>query len=421
MRPTPSPTGGGGDPDPRRSEWIDASRGACVVAVVLLHVCLWQYRPWRASVWTPAADGWAWVNGYLAAVRMPLLLTVSGLLAARRVALGWGSPAALVRAGGSAWLYVVWLVVYAAFYAAMPPGPLPHRIEGIGDVARQLVAPETPLWYVFALACYIVVMTSVRQLPTWVVVGSLTVLSIAVQTWWTGDRMTAKVPELAVFFALGVRFAAPVRARVPHLGPVQIGALAVFAAANVLMARLVLPAVPDAALDLLRGLALAAFAVAAVTVAVRWRPLGSLSTSIGRRTLPVYVLHLPLLLLAVVLLGDRPPAALGRAVATPGVAALWPLVMTGLVITASLVVHRAMLTARLGVLFAMPARIGDGLTAVHARLTGPDPLGGALPVAAVVPIAAVAAAPTTVTAATVDSDVPVGVEVPLAPAAPVVP
>lgn len=397
MPPTLSPAGAGGDPGARRSQWIDASRGACVVAVVLLHVCLWQYRPWRTSVWTPAADGWTWVNGYLAAVRMPLLVTVSGLLAARRVALGWASPAALVRAGGSAWLYLVWLVLYAAFYAAMPAGPLPHRIEGPGDLARQLVAPETPLWYVFALAGYVVVMTSVRRVPTWVVVGSLAVLSIAVQAWWTGDGMTAKVPELAVYFALGVRFAAPVRAQVPRLGPLQIGALAVFALLNVLTARLVLPAVPDAALDLVRGLALAAFAVAAVTVAVRWRPLGSLSTAIGRRTLPVYVLHLPLLLLVVVLLGDRPPDALGGVVANPAVAALWPLLLTALVITASLLLHRAMLAARLGVLFAMPARVGDGLVAAHGRLAGPDgPAPAGVPaVPAVAPVAPAPVAPAT--------------------------
>lgn len=64
------------------------------------------------------------------------------------------------------------------------------------------------------------------------------------------------------------------------------------------------------------------------------------------------------------------------------------------------------LTARLGVLFATPGRVGDGLTAVHARLTGPGPLGGALPVTPV---------------ATVAADVPVAAEVPLTPAVPVVP
>jgi uncharacterized membrane protein YcfT len=66
-----------------RLQWVDAARGVCVVLVVLYHVGLLTYEPFRSVMWPPVERGWFAINALLAAMRMPLLRAISGLLAAR--------------------------------------------------------------------------------------------------------------------------------------------------------------------------------------------------------------------------------------------------------------------------------------------------------------------------------------------------
>ena len=76
-----------------RLAWVDAARGICVLGVVLFHVCTWQYLPLGDALWHPAAAAWDTVNSYLGTFRMPLLMALSGMLAARRVGEGWAARA----------------------------------------------------------------------------------------------------------------------------------------------------------------------------------------------------------------------------------------------------------------------------------------------------------------------------------------
>ena len=89
--------------------------------------------------------------------------------------------------------------------------------------------------------------------------------------------------------------------------------------------------------------------------ACRARPAAAaLVGSLGRTTLPVYVLHLPLLaLLHAAVLALPAPAGTGTAL----LAVAYPLLATGVVTAAALAVHRGLLAVRLGALFRLPASL----------------------------------------------------------------
>lgn len=142
--------------------WADAARGASVLFVVLFHVLLWHLNDYRATMWGPADRVWTKFNAVLGSLRMPLLLGVAGLVASRRILLGLSEPRNLVRAASNYYLYVVWLLIYAVYFAFVSDPALPHRVDGLADVVFQLVFPNTTLWFVYALALYVIFLSAMH-------------------------------------------------------------------------------------------------------------------------------------------------------------------------------------------------------------------------------------------------------------------
>ncbi|GMA86216.1 hypothetical protein GCM10025868_14660 [Angustibacter aerolatus] len=207
-----------------RLDWVDAARGACVFAVVLFHVTLWHVLPLLSREHDPATQALRQVNAYLGSLRMPLLLLISGLLAASTLRRGLGDGKVRLRIAFNAYLYLVWLVVYTVFYLSATPAGTPHRIDSLGEAARRLVLPETPLWYVFAMALYAAVLAALHRVPPLAVLVGLAVLSVVTSAVSDGDGLAVKVP-LAVFFAAGVYGAATAREprREPRRSPAAAG------------------------------------------------------------------------------------------------------------------------------------------------------------------------------------------------------
>jgi surface polysaccharide O-acyltransferase-like enzyme len=351
-----------------RLAWVDAVRGACVLAVVLFHVTAWYVLTLDLP---PVADRvWTVVNGYLGSLRMPLLLAVSGLLTSRRVLAGWRSPAAAERAAASYYLYAVWLAVYAVVYAVTDASlgnpRLPHEIDGFDDALLQLVWPQTPLWYVFALAVYVLVLTTLRPLPPAVVLVVLAVLSVVCRVTDLQLGSAEKIPELAFFFAAGVYGREPLRRFAEDLGWRRVAGSGAFAAVTVAAGPVLDQPVARDLLFLVRGVAFLLLGVAVVVLAIRWRPLERWGTSIGQQTLPVYVLHVPLLLIGIALVGtgahDAPPALLR----SPVVALATPLVLTAVIVVLALLLHRLLLHLRAEALFGIPASWTAAVTRAHA-------------------------------------------------------
>lgn len=73
-----------------RIPYVDVARGFCVVAVVLTHVGTYHYEPVVTTEGSPWAVTWAEINDALRLARMPLLLMLSGWLAANKIKQGFG-------------------------------------------------------------------------------------------------------------------------------------------------------------------------------------------------------------------------------------------------------------------------------------------------------------------------------------------
>lgn len=183
-----------------RVNWIDACRAGAVLLVVFFHVCIWLHHPrWGGA--SEAAQVWQRLAAQIGAFRMPILVTVSGLLAARRIRAGLRAAAPSLVS--NLYLYAVWVTIYALL-AGMTPRPWRHDISSWRDYVAEGVRPTTTLWYVFALVVYIGLLLLLRQVPTVVVLTGLAALSMLVP--YLGlPGMWPKISALAFFFALGVR------------------------------------------------------------------------------------------------------------------------------------------------------------------------------------------------------------------------
>ncbi|WJH23217.1 acyltransferase family protein [Pseudarthrobacter defluvii] len=315
-----------------RIEWIDAARGLCVAAVVLFHVGLWHFLRFEHDS-SVAFTFWDAVATGLGSVRMPLLLAVSGILAASKVRNGFGNGKAWSSSLSNYYLYAVWLLVYALLSIVLADSPRPQRVVSVGDFFLQLIAPDTPLWFIFALAVYVPLLTFCRKLPPSVVLAALAVLSILTALFLdTTAGQWGKVPELAVFFAAGVYG----KNLFLHIAEART-VLCFAVAAPVFVALMALPEIHpgiDQAVYILQGLAAAAALVAFISAITRYRPIAAVGSWVGRRTLGIYLLHTPIMdFLVLAFHGPLSPVAPAISNSVP-MALLYPLVLTCAVIAA---------------------------------------------------------------------------------------
>jgi threonine dehydratase len=340
--PEDGPRSGGG-----RLAWPDVAKGACILLVVLWHVVLKQYQQIDWDLPLPIAGAWGLADDQLTPLRMPVFFTVSGLFAVRAVDRPW--PVLLrSRIARFALLYVLWVLIETVVLGCTPAFPTEHAADPLQLLAELTISP-TNLWYLLALALYFAVAKAVRRVPTAWLLGAAFLLSAVAAAHIIPDAGNRwQVLQNLLFFLAGLRLA-------PALQRLALGATrrrlllltlatsCALAAVDLLHAKAwlgVWPAVSALA-------ALTGITAAAVLTERLPRAAGRLA-ALGRRTLPVYVLHLPLLaLLAAQVQG--PLQRLGSR--SVGVAAVEPLLATSVVVALSLVVHRLLAAAGLGRLF----------------------------------------------------------------------
>ena len=333
-----------------RIAWVDAVRGGCVLAVVLFHF-LAVYGPVLPA--GPALTVWTRLGAFLAAFRMPLLFVVSGLIVSSRVRSGWSDRRNLARAVSSYYLYVVWLTLYALF--ALLPLPRPFaEIDSVPEYLRQFLVPATPLWFVFALAVYVVILCSARRVPPSVVLAVLAVVSVASESLF-GFDLWVRVPFYLLFFAVGVHLR-PWIERQAELAsvPRALVAVALFAVLFAIEQVTSVPVLEETirvARDLAGVLAGVLVVVLACRSSVVRRPLAAL----GRETLPIYVLHFPLVLLVPLLPLEATAAGVGAFAA--------PLVGTAAVCLLCIGIERITRRTPARHLFAAPARLTAAVSA----------------------------------------------------------
>ncbi|WP_341719120.1 acyltransferase [Micromonospora sp. FIMYZ51] len=333
-----------------RQEWADVAKGGCIVLVLLWHVITKDYLQldWRLDV--PVAGAWGTLGELLLPMRMPLFFTLSGLFAASAVQRPWravGRPR-IVR---FLYLYAVWLLIHTALLALAPGFPT-DRATSPGELLLQLTITPSNLWYLYALALYFVLAKALRRVhPALLLVaaGALNAVVSAGLLDAPGNR--AGLYQNLVFFLAGLHLRRYVRRWAGAVtGRRLVGTATAYAVLLAIVTATDAGRLPGVAL-LLSAVAVA-FGIAVAVRLVHWPSIAQPLAALGRQTLPIYVIHMPVLALLHRLIAE-PIANLGDS-ARLALAFGFPFSLTVLVLALSLAVHRALLAVRAGWLFDLP-------------------------------------------------------------------
>ncbi|MCS3442754.1 acyltransferase family protein [Microbacterium phyllosphaerae] len=341
-----------------RVGWPDVAKGVCIILVVLWHVVTKHAIEVKGA--GPITDAWATLNAQLLPLRMPLFFLISGMFAGSAVNAPAGSSWRR-RAGRLAAVYVIWVVIQT-FVLALTPDFDTARAENGWQLLAQLTISPTNLWYLLALAVYLVVARLLRHVSTTVVLPIAFVIAAVAAAGLIPDLGNLwQLVQNLFFFLAGLRLRPMIERFAAASGPLRtlmLGAayVAAVGAVGVLGMRQ-WPGVWPFLAVVAVTFGVAAYAVldrhaGAIARPLRW---------IGQRTLPIYVIHMiPLALIDGALRG-------AGWVTTPAFEVVWPIVLTGVVIAICLAVHAALVRIGLGVLFD-PLLLVDRVAA--ARMPG---------------------------------------------------
>jgi uncharacterized membrane protein YcfT len=319
-----------------RIAWADVAKGICILLVVLWHVIMKHYLQIDWHIGGRARGLWGTLGEQLLPLRMPLFFAVSGFFAVRAVQRPW-SAVARTKVAKFYYLYALWLVVHTAVLALVPDFAT-ERADGPLKFLAQLTITPSNLWYLYALALYFVIAKVTRRVPPWVVLGLAFALSATASAGLLdvpGDR--GGVYQNLVFFLAGLYGKGLIEdlaaraswRRLFLVGTPYVVLLAVIAIFDAKTWFGLWPLVSVVAIVL---------GVTAAGLVSRWERLTTALTSIGRRTLPIYVMHLPLLALT--------HAALIKPLSSAGPAIQWtaaiaePVVLTAFLTYLCLLLHR---------------------------------------------------------------------------------
>ncbi|TNC19253.1 hypothetical protein FHE66_04000 [Georgenia sp. 311] len=338
---------------PPREGWVDVAKGGAIILVVLYHAAFFLDDVGLAWFWGEA-------GGALTTFRMPLFFFTAGLFAARALSLDLRHLLAR-RVLLLLWLYVLWSFTWTLAFRVLPN--LDH-VPTWGELGLILVWPHasTSTWFIYSLALYFVVAWAIRRLPVWAQLTLAAVVSVAFEAGVldTGNMTLDKIATYFVFFLAAALLGPRVRdaarlVRPRHAVVAAAGYLAVSAAVSAADAM----RVPGVRLGV--SCLAVAFGVALAVVLSRSPAMWWLEF-LGRRTLPIYVLHFyPVIVLSALL--EPVAARIGWA------APVLPLVLTAGAILFSLGVERV--TRQVPGLYTLPSV--RRRPATSARRPAPDP------------------------------------------------
>lgn len=296
-------TGGATRAKTVRVNWVDSAKGLCILLVVLGH-----------AITTLGAHGystgiWADVNFFLGPVRMPLFFLLSGLFAAKALSESW-TKLANRRIWVMVWLYVLWVPIRDLYNALLPsthveevglrgPPPLfePANWDSLlYNSLHAAVEPSSYLWFLWALALFAILTKATRRVPPvlqLLVAAAVNVSAPFAGVSWSWDF----VSKMYVFYVLGV-YAAPWIFRMTLRNPASFLAASVGAYLSVaLWVQVTFPTFNEGNQGIVRlilslsGIFAMVNMMALLQNSVVVKPFEAL----GRRTLPVYLMHIPVL------------------------------------------------------------------------------------------------------------------------------
>lgn len=335
-----------------REGWGDALKGLLILLVVLWHVIMKSYLTIDWQIGLPIPGIWGLSADLIWSFMMPLFLLLSGYFASSAFKRAW-SVVARPRILRYFYLYLLWSLIHMAAMWAFPDFPtlIPRSIT---EFVECLTISPPNTWYLYALAIYFLVAKALSRIPSWLVIGVAAALSIVVSSGYI--EVVSNRGSLLynfTFFLLGLHLAPPIRRFVlgvtlPRLAAFVVVYLAAFGAMR-LTGTETLPGVWP--LVSLLGIAMG---LAAAPMLSRIPKIGGALAWLGRRSLPIYLIHMPLLALADFMLAEW---LSGARVAIQLVAAVTlPVLLTAVLVWVCLVLNRLVTRDSVYWLWDLPRR-----------------------------------------------------------------
>jgi len=290
-------------PDQRDSAgrilWIDVARGICMLLVVCMHFDEMLFS--RIVSFAPAEKMWDVLSSAARPARIPAFFLLSGLLASSSLM----RPLSAVfekRMLIQYYAFVVWSFIHLLAMSVIFWNPTKDVLAGalIAFAARNisnLVWPMTQVWFLFALPVFFALAWLTRRMPKTVLTVSLVVSCFS---QLVDDTTLSLMLRSFAFFLIGCHFPLFVKRVALGSRPFYLISLLGAYATAVALILVLGEEVPGIWLPAtIFGIAL----VICVSAILQRTVLGSLLAFIGKRTLPIYVLHGLLLLIIGHLLG----------------------------------------------------------------------------------------------------------------------
>jgi surface polysaccharide O-acyltransferase-like enzyme len=296
--PTSDRTGQGKVDTRNRIVGLDMLRGIAVLLMVFGHCVSWgdygaAFAPYETLGWT------------LTGVRMPVLVLISGTLAHGLLRADVAKLRARLAHFG--WTYAIWMPVVTAFTLTCL-SPVPVRI-GIDTLFAEYVRPMTVMWFVWVLSIYSVVLFATRRLPRATVAGAAILVSIAGYAIELPIFSHGNLLRYAGLFFVGALYRAEVMRLMTASFSWRVMAMLVAGLIPLHMAGQAMRASEHwQVLGVPERFLLCAIALHGVQLLYRL-PVATPLARLGQKTLPVFVAHLPILLIARAVLPDLGGAA----------------------------------------------------------------------------------------------------------------
>lgn len=327
-----------------RHDWIDAAKAVSIFLVVMYHARHLSYMlDWKAL--DSVHFYWEATSIFFKPLRMPLFFLISGILISSSMRKEWDEISAK-RVYRMYYVYAVWAVLFATTiptfpYAEWSIGMVTGRLFGaLGGVSLG--------WYIWALGSFFLFGWVTRDLPAVIPLGLAAIAAIG--AIFTEDLIPVQQTSMLrclLFFMIGVRL--------PQL-PLWIANLA--SGRTLLWTFCAFCAV--LALSIWAGstfnpfvdsLAVASGIMAAKLGCERWSGFSSFGASFAKLTLPVYLIHFPVL---IIILKVATSVMSESLLSNYALAITFPLIAAILSVGVSLALYR--LTIKLGAywLFDLP-------------------------------------------------------------------